>query len=205
MTVYVFGAGASHHAGYPLAGELWNQLSAWVRGGGPECDPYRDGIAELNQLYGDLANFEEILTELDDCPPGSHAAALNKTYLGLLRSNVRNCLPEYFNTIRQRPALLYDQFARERVRAGDLIITFNYDLACEQALKTVGRWEISDGYGFQVATNVVPSSKVKVLKLHGSTDWVWLLFAGLKPGGFVQMYGDALSNRPVIRSYNDLE
>jgi hypothetical protein len=31
MTVYVLGAGASKHAGYPLAGEMCMPLFAWMR------------------------------------------------------------------------------------------------------------------------------------------------------------------------------
>lgn len=212
MTAYVLGAGASRHAGYPLAGDLWNQLYDWVRENKPDGDWCRASIEQLNQLYGGPTNFgkinfEEILTELDDCPPSSRAATLEGTHRGSVRANAQRSILDCFDGIRQRPALLYDQFARERVQTDDIIITFNYDLACERALNTAGKWEISDGYGFLSGINAVLPSSTKILKLHGSTDWWWPQLGGRMPGRWPRQISgdDFLPATPVIRSREDVE
>jgi hypothetical protein len=82
--------------------------------------------------------------------------------------------------LRQSPAPLYDQFARERIQPGDTVITFNYDQACERSLKEAALWEISDGYGFELGIDAIPTSTVRVLKLHGSTNWWVLHFSGVR-------------------------
>jgi hypothetical protein len=73
---------------------------------------------------------------------------------------------------------LYKELARSKIRDGDTILTFNYDLACERALKAEGTWEIGDGYGFSLGVGTTPPSKTTILKLHGSTNWLGILFDG---------------------------
>jgi hypothetical protein len=95
--------------------------------------------------------------------------------------SLRVAIPEFFNSVRERPLIgpdLYRLLARNKVRHGDAILTFNYDLAVERALKAEGLWEIGDGYGFSPGIGLIPTSKVKVLKLHGSTNWLAMLFDG---------------------------
>lgn len=69
---------------------------------------------------------------------------------------------------------------------GDTIVTFNWDALLESILWSAGRWSFSDGYGFE--TFMAPSfrrslsrktrsmlsreSPIKVLKAHGSINWV---------------------------------
>lgn len=69
MTAYVFGAGASANAGYPLASRLLEHLSAWL----DRCDSSvhrvpraRNRIVQIRETFGCLANFEEILGKLED-------------------------------------------------------------------------------------------------------------------------------------------
>lgn len=64
----------------------------------------------------------------------------------------------------------------QRLSAGDIVITFNYDLVLERELCRQGRWDARDGYGlrFVADEDIAPtrkSSQVKVLKLHGSLNW----------------------------------
>lgn len=66
---------------------------------------------------------------------------------------------------------------------GDVIVTLNYDLLCEQGLWNKGKWTFLDGYGFKKEKEDLmgkdkvhlytqaEKSKVKVLKLHGSVNW----------------------------------
>jgi hypothetical protein len=203
MNTYVLGAGASHHAGYPLADALGNELYDWVHKNWPEGASWRGYIEELHRLYGGLADLEGTLTELDDCPSGSRAATLTKDHRANMGGAVRFCISEFFDSIRQRPTPLYDAWARGCVQRDDVIITFNYDLACERALRTAGHWEISNGYGFPLRTGATHRSEVKVLKLHGSTNWLWPLFGDV--GGPSQVSGNVLPPSPVIRCGRDFE
>lgn len=202
MTTYVLGAGASLHAGYPLAGGLGEALRAWIYRTKPADNSYRIHIDQLSELYGGLGNLESVLTDLGECLPGSRAATLQPPIVGNLLSDLRHSIREFFNDLRQEPAPLYSRLARERIQSGDVIITFNYEAACERELKQAGLWEIGDGYGFSVRSDAILPSKVKVLKLHGSTNWWGLIFGGAT--GFSQV-SNMLGPRPVVFFLPDLE
>jgi hypothetical protein len=76
-----------------------------------------------------------------------------------------------------------------------VVITFNYDLALERELKRAGLWEIGDGYGFCVQTDLTPASNVKVLKLHGSINWYR---APIGAPGNVVVGSNFVGERPVL-------
>jgi hypothetical protein len=57
MRVFVLGAGASRHAGYPLAAEMGNCLPAWVNTLSSEHQ-YRRCLEQIINLYGGLHDFE---------------------------------------------------------------------------------------------------------------------------------------------------
>jgi len=64
------------------------------------------------------------------------------------------------------------------VDAGDVVITFNYDLLVEQALWRKKLWNPLDGYGIgeiekyeEIDASNLTKSKVSVIKLHGSVNW----------------------------------
>jgi hypothetical protein len=198
MVTYVLGAGASCHKGHPLTTELGNRLYEWVRHNWTDEIGWKGYIEALHRHYDGLANLESVLTELYERPPGSRASALNKTCCGQALGALKVAIPEFFNSVRKQQIQgsdSYEVFARHAVRSGDLIVTFNYDLACERALRTEGKWEIGDGYGFTVGDTMTPPATVKVLKLHGSTNWLGILFGGIM--GFSQA-SDVYGPRPVI-------
>jgi hypothetical protein len=88
---------------------------------------------------------------------------------------------EWFGEIHQNnQAAAYREFAERIVKPGDSVITFNYDVALDAKLRAAGKWEIGDGYGFDVE-GLPSNSPVKVLKVHGSINWVALLFGGSRP------------------------
>jgi len=185
MTVFVLGAGASLHAGYPLAGKLGEDLHNWA------CLNRQTAVAQLfgfldslRELYGSLSDFERVLTELIECPAGSRAESLTQMQRGNTRGAIEVLVPEFFWSRSQgnTSPSLYDDLARNLMRDGDIILTFNYDLACERALRKASLWEIGDGYGFDVASGQLPRSKVKMLKLHGSINWLGLIFGGIAGG-----------------------
>src|SRR4029077_11664440 len=70
-------------------------------------------------------------------------------------------------------------------------------------LKRAGLWEIDDGYGFWLGIGGFPQSSVTVLKLHGSTNWLDVPFAGAR--GFFQSNGPPLGERPLIRGPLEFE
>jgi hypothetical protein len=55
-----------------------------------------------------------------------------------------------------------------------VVITFNYDVALEYALKRAGKWDIKGGYGFDFHFAPEAQSAVTVLKLYGSVNWFQL-------------------------------
>jgi hypothetical protein len=69
MKAYIFGAGASVNAGYPLASQLLHDLSAWL----DRCDPSvdwvpwaRNRIVQVRETFGSLDDFEGILGKLEE-------------------------------------------------------------------------------------------------------------------------------------------
>ncbi len=202
MVAFVFGAGASLHAGYPLTAQLGNDLHDWARQN--DAFMWRGYLEELFEQYGGLADLERILTELYERPVGSRAATSSKMHCGNTIGGLKVAIPEFFYSLRGRPILgrdLYSELARSKIRDGDTILTFNYDLACERALKTEGAWEIGDGYGFSLGVGITPPSKTKVLKLHGSTNWLGILFDGNM--GFSQVSNNVYGPRPCLFGERD--
>ncbi len=60
------------------------------------------------------------------------------------------------------------------VKPGDVILTFNWDILHEVIFWRSGLWSYRDGYGFQCdgQGQREEPSKVRMLKLHGSLNWV---------------------------------
>ena len=200
MTTFVLGAGASLHAGYPLTAQLGNRLHDWAR---LNDFMWRGYIEELHEQYGGLADLELILSQLHERPPGSPVAAFSQMHCGNAIGGLRVAIPEYFRSLRQKPIQgpdLYETLAREKVHGDDAILTFNYDLACERALKRAGLWEVSNGYGFELDLDSIPPSKVKLLKLHGSTNWLGILFRGTMGPS---QASSAYDYRPAVTGGND--
>lgn len=80
MTAYILGAGASAHAGYPLASRLLQALSDWLDRKGDAWHWVRDcrnRIVQVRETFGSLHDFEGILGKLEEYghsrvkPPGA--------------------------------------------------------------------------------------------------------------------------------------
>lgn len=200
MVKYILGAGASRHAGYPLTNELGGFLRDWAI---KTESPWGGFIQEAFELYGGLENLETVLTDLHERADGSPAATLSRVHCGHMIGAFSVAIPELFHHLRQNTSSARDPYgalARERVQQGDSVVTFNYDMACERALRNAGLWEVSDGYGFDLGLESISRSKVKLLKLHGSTNWMGILFRGTT--GFSQA-SSVYDQRPAIFGNRD--
>jgi hypothetical protein len=69
MTAYILGAGASAHAGYPLASRLLQALSDWLDHA-DEAEHWvagcRNRIVQVRETFGSLDDFEGILGKLEE-------------------------------------------------------------------------------------------------------------------------------------------
>ncbi|ABO50664.1 hypothetical protein Dred_2147 [Desulforamulus reducens MI-1] len=102
----------------------------------------------------------------------------------------------------------------ESLDYGDIIISFNYELLMDYALKRAnpqrGLWCIQDGYGMpcrhlggsfsadsfkQQKNNTPGNAKVKLLKLHGSLNWLYCPRCGQV---YVYEHNDALGHNVII-------
>jgi len=90
----------------------------------------------------------------------------------------------------------YADFAEDIVQPGDCVLTFNYDVSLDRRLKEAGKWHVGDGYGFTVE-GLAANSPTRLLKLHGSTNWLALM-DGLPRRGAAQVLSVFASPRPAI-------
>lgn len=72
------------------------------------------------------------------------------------------------------------RFCRDKLKRGDVIVTFNYDSTLERTLREDKRWQPWDGFGFDVQPESPfddkerqkdKPSEVRILHLHGSVGW----------------------------------
>jgi len=186
MRVFVLGAGASLHVGYPLTRDLGPKLIEWAASNTRSNQLNWPDPDELSKL-GALDDIEELISQIEKNPKP-----------GPILEGLRNALCEYFDTIRIGEAALYRRLAEDVVETSDVVVTFNYDVSLDRELRRAGKWNVGDGYGFSLGINSSPSSGVKLLKLHGSTNWMDVLFDGLRGGGIQVGGGDSHGPRPVL-------
>ncbi len=201
-TIFVFGAGASIHAGYPLASKMGGELLQFMLK--YPHDWFQASGRTLVEEFGESPNMEDLISDIE-----TRIDALEKTVSyeeRLLRSNLvygrshaAHCLRAWFQVLHKNSARLYAELADRLVKPGDTVITFNYDDSLDRELKRAGKWDLSHGYGFPLG-DANTNSPVRVLKLHGSINWMLSIFGGLTSGpSFVSPSGSgALGEYPVI-------
>lgn len=86
------------------------------------------------------------------------------------------------NVIQNGPTSQAHRSFAAQINNEDTVITFNWDTLLDRALNESGRWTTESGYGFApceifrdgweplVKSN--PTSGPKLIKLHGSTNWI---------------------------------
>jgi hypothetical protein len=191
MTTYVLGADASAHVGYPLTTTLGSELLSWMKKQ-TRFDLYAPTASSLEETFHSTANLEDLLTEMvstvSAVPANTRAGIAMRERFRQDYHVLSDALQERFGEIRENPAGAYEHFCAHVVRPGDCIITFNYDVSVDRELRRAGKWHVGDGYGFTIV-ELPEKSPVKILKLHGSSNWLASLW---------QSPGDGFGWRPVI-------
>ena len=209
MKTFVFGAGASEHAGYPLASDLWRCMEQWVRTTPTADDLFLYAVNVMTAEFDLTKSFELVLTDLDNRidsilgkPRRTWEECEEKAkFVDIVQPRVKAMIPVYFDSLRSKPAKLYRLFANDVLTPGDAVITFNYDLALDRELKQAEKWSIGNGYGFPIGDIDDASSgdsPCKLFKLHGSTHWLGEPFEGRSGFGQVNPVALSLGERPII-------
>ncbi|MGD1101390.1 MAG: hypothetical protein ABSA59_04930, partial [Terriglobia bacterium] len=208
MTTYVLGAGASRDAGYPLARTMGSELLQWMKSAKHAPDSYAARYPAtshfLKESFGPVENVEDLVTAIQglirEYENGTPEQRAKRTLVANEYGVFKNAVRAWFAEIQQGVALesfAYQDFARNIVVPGDCIITFNYDVSLDRELRLAGKFEAGDGYGFPIES-LPEKSATKILKLHGSTSWLALLFGGMTSGTSQFQPGNTLGARPVI-------
>jgi SIR2-like domain len=186
--LFFLGAGFSRLAGLPLAPELLPLALCEIEGFQTDSHlhaavaEYQEFVAALTATAPNLAQIdvEEFITYLDHehyfgfLGSDTFSAEGNRPQL-LLRWAIGRLLH------RTTPATLPDLYLRfaERLRGGDIVATFNYDLILERALEAAGipyrrfPHRFSEVYPSHSVVEIAREmAEVALLKLHGSLDWL---------------------------------
>jgi len=182
----ILGAGFSQPAGFPLAGELWEEIRQLAPELGGRAAEFNDDLNAYIEYRRDCdgedqVNFEDFMRFLDIehflglrgadtwSGEGNEGTLVVKTLIGAI---LADCIAR----LDEIPEL-YLEFAR-RLQAGDVVVTFNYDTLLENALDVVGKpyrlfptrfKSTRDGTAISVRED--NGDEIVVLKLHGSIDW----------------------------------
>ncbi|MBO8137776.1 MAG: hypothetical protein H0Z40_06535 [Desulfotomaculum sp.] len=200
-TVYILGAGAS--AGYkgsyigetsPVsknffqkAVKVMNLHNIKGRKFNDKSLTYNNLFSFIEKLWGvdlkDIAmkkaeiDMEEVLTllhiEIKENPNCNTLKKACQEYMLLMALT--------FDKILTGPPCPYHKKIADNLKAGDVVISFNYELLMDNALMISGKWGPEDGYGVKCSllySNNIQSAKfnpslVKLLKLHGSLNWLY--------------------------------
>lgn len=177
--VFILGAGASASCGIPVAKDILREAIIQLT----RVDRQRTN--ELHQLLKYLyANFDETIKNYPNVEDFLNLIEMAKTFneefmestvwpkdrLERIRTITLKALTDYlWNKIGSEGETLavIERFVRVRLKAGDVVITFNWDTTIERAVSSDPRpLEINYSYSAQPA-----SDSVVLLKPHGSIDW----------------------------------
>ncbi len=181
--VYLMGAGASHgcanRVSSPyglLMADLNEPLSERMHELVQEEEYKKDAslVNLVNTIAIDQADFEHVVTFLDESPSSNHqafASDLRRIFEGVLRDR----LEKIKNDLGEDPVGLYSSLFDmynlvdfpERLGG---ILTTNYDLYIEKGLEEAGFWPIDFGFPVRGGDAVV-EGRAKLVKLHGSFGW----------------------------------
>jgi len=196
--VFILGAGASAFAGYPLANGLFgfihqtDSLEVKAKEIASQILPkLSDAEVQFTRHIvrntNGVANLEELLTYLDlyHSFPGTifDVTPWTETDSAAIRRVITDKFMDYQYDLSQRvwrsgasanPISNIAKAWARRLQPGDVILSFNWDILHEIIFWRSGLWSYKDGYGFQCGTQGQreESTKLLLLKLHGSVNWV---------------------------------
>jgi len=197
--VLVLGAGSSVFAEYPIASDLESFVARLCQHSDPQTRSHAKEVLNklaqsaelLKRQTGRVWNLEELISYLELVGPAAQSGTKQSKWTAEDQAKLSRAVSYsfqqhqvYLNGIIQQagypgPAgvMLIKATAlrwANWVQAGDTIISFNWDLLQEVILWVAAKWSYLDGYGFESPT-VPPGlerSLVRILKLHGSVNWV---------------------------------
>jgi hypothetical protein len=128
--VYVFGAGASIHANYPLASKMGQGLLEFMLKS--ENNDFQVSAEQLIEIFGTTPNIEDLISEIEARIDALKSRKTDEELVKWViltsgRSNILRALREWFRVLHCSPADLYENFSQKIANAGDTVITFNYD------------------------------------------------------------------------------
>ena len=217
-SVYFLGAGFSAGSGYPLGHDLLARAlaiadapsfrSLWADSRwldrffpGHAAGSFEGVDAELLLTLLDLASirarrwFDSRRALLDRGEPESAALAGHRGWKRILEAQadlhmaLRGCIERFDSESANRGLQPYVASFAARARAGDVIVTTNFDTLAERALQYRGKWRIETGYGLPLSIahivehrdfeakwewtdiNDPAHPNIIVLKLHGGLGW----------------------------------
>src|SRR5258708_34953832 len=116
MNVYILGAGASRHAGYPLASTMGAEMILWMS----RREEYKYTADFIKEEFGDCPNIEDVITQLDGRIKSLKDSEqledrLERSNAAHQRGRLREVVPVWFTEIHTKPALAYQEFAAKNV------------------------------------------------------------------------------------------
>ena len=175
---FVLGAGFSRHAGLPLLINLRQLVLDDVANNPPswhrklvESGEFLRTIEKADQ--GRNFGFEELFRELLLTEKHSVVACLRQSVRRVLRAAEPKELPSE-----------YGQFGRRVFHNDSPIISFNWDTVAERAVASqTAYWEYGAPETVVLPDGISrpPSSWIRVVKPHGSINWMRARLAGLQP------------------------
>lgn len=227
MNTYLFGAGASHSYDLsptgvrpPLAKgffQAYNDLDisgdryvlvGWIVNYGRDTR----GLSPWRFNEWD-ANVEEFLTEIDEqIGSPQRAKELSSAWVSEVAGAYNQMLflfASVLNEIQNGPPCSNYSALVNRLSRDDVLVTFNWDCLLDTVLWETGEWHPVDGYGlrfeglfddsWQCPVGLAPS-KYRLLKLHGSTNWL-MPYMTLNPQTRVRTFTNPavdLATRPMF-------
>src|SRR5579872_1616035 len=109
-TVYIMGAGASAHVGYPLISNMGKQLLEWMSA--YPSRRYRSSAELLTQKFGAVPNIENVIAQIEDSistltDSDIREDMVQRVLLVSARSHMYESLREWFREIHLNPAIAY--------------------------------------------------------------------------------------------------
>lgn len=149
-----------------------------TRGISPEEQP-TDFDENIEQIFAEIDR--ELRVTFDETPnAGDKDRVLKKFSLVKTHDQFVFWFAHVLNEIQNgSPCPIYSEMVNQ-ISEGDTLLTFNWDTILDRVLYETGRWFPDDGYGISFDSLLdkkwrdcnSTSSFCKLLKLHGSTNWL---------------------------------